>query len=99
MRTIILTCLLSSIFFQESGDKKHSNPSFDYDVARSHEIDPHRRTIPLKGVRPGFNQLRLTLIVSPAGDVANVDAAGEDELLQFWPQLQDEVRLWKFTPF
>jgi len=99
VRTIILTCLLSSIFFQESGDKKHSNPSFDYDVARSHEIDPHRRTIPLKGVRPGFNQLRLTLIVSPAGDVANVDAGGEDEVLKFWPQLQDEVRLWKFTPF
>jgi ankyrin repeat protein len=100
MRTIIAwTCLLSSIFFQESGDKRDSNPSFDYDVARSHEIKPHRRTIPLKGVRPGFNQLRLTLIVSPAGDVASADASGKDEMLRFWPQLQDEVRLWKFTPF
>jgi len=94
MRTIIaLTCLLSSIFFQESGNKRHSNPSFDYDVARGHEIKPHRRTIPLKGVRPGFNQLRLTLIVSPAGDVASADASGEDEILKFWPQLQDEVLL------
>jgi ankyrin repeat protein len=100
MRTIIAsTCLLSSILFQESGDKKPSNPSFGYDVARGHEIKPHRRTIPLKGVRPGFNQLRLTLIVSPDGDVASADASGEDETLKFWPQLQDEVRLWKFTPF
>ena len=100
MRTIIaLACLLSSIFFQESGDKRHSNPSFDYDVARGHEIKPHRRTIPLKGVTPGFNQLRLTLIVSPAGEVASADASGEAEILKFWPQLQDEVRLWKFTPF
>lgn len=100
MRTIIaLTCLLSSIFFQESGDKKHSNPSFDYEVARGHEIKPHRRTIPVKGVHPGFNQLRLTLIVSPTGDVASADASGEDRVLKFWPQLQDEVLQWKFTPF
>lgn len=100
MRTIIaLTCLLSSIFFQESGDKGHSNPSFDYEVARGHEIEPHRRTIPLKGVLSGFNQLRLMLIVSPAGDVMRADANGEDATLRFWPQLQDEVRLWKFTPF
>ena len=101
MRTIIaLTCLLSSIFFfQDPGDKRPSNPSFDYDVARGHEIKPHRRTIPLKGVRPGFNQLRLTLIVSRAGDVASADASGDDKILKFWPQLQDEVRLWKFTPF
>lgn len=100
MRTIIaLTCLLSSIFFQESGDKKHSNPSFDYEVARGHEIKPHRRTIPVKGVHPGFNQLRLTLIVSPTGGVASADASGEDRVLKFWPQLQDEVLQWKFTPF
>lgn len=100
MRAIVaLTCLVSSIFFQESGDKRHSNPSFDYEVARGHEIKPHRRTIPLKGIRPGFNQLRLTLIVSPVGDVKSADASGQDEILKFWSQLQDEVRLWKFTPF
>ena len=81
-RTIVaLTCLLSSILLQQSDDKGPSNPSFDYDVARGHEIKPHRRTIPLEGVRPGFNQLRLTLIVSPAGDVARADANGEDVIL------------------
>lgn len=100
MRTIIvLSCLLSSIFFQESGDKRRSNPSFDYDVARGHEIKPHRRTVPVEGVRPGFNQLRLTLIVSPAGDVVNADASGEEKIVKFWPQLQGEVLQWKFTPF
>ena len=100
IRTIIAsTCLLSSIFFQESGDKKSSNPSFEYDVARRHEIKPHRRTIPLKGVRPGFNQLRLALIVSPAGDVVSADASGDRKILKFWPQLKSEVSEWKFTPF
>jgi ankyrin repeat protein len=100
MRTIIaLTCLLSSILFQESGDKRPSYPSFDYDVARGHAIKPHRRTIPLKGVRPGFNQLRLTLIVSPAGDVVSADASGDDKILKFWPQLMSEVNDWKFRPF
>jgi hypothetical protein len=92
IRTITaLTCLLSSIFFQESGDRKSSNPSFEYDVARGHEIKPHRRTIPLKGVRPGFNQLRLALIVSPAGDVVSADASGDGKILEFWPQLKSEV--------
>ncbi len=100
MRTILaLTCLLSSVFFQKSGDKRPSYPSFDYDVARTHETKPHRRTIPLKGVQPGFNQLRLTLVVSSTGDVVGVDAGGDPKTMSFWPQLQGEVRQWKFTPF
>ena len=100
MRFIVaFSWLLMSVFLQESGDKKPSNPSFDYDVARAHEIKPHRGTIPIKGVHPGLNQLRLTLIVSPAGDVASADASGEDKILKFWPQLRDEVLLWRFTPF
>lgn len=98
MRAIIglIVLLLSG---SAPDEKVPPHPTYDYEVARVHEIKPHRRTIPLKGVRPGFNQLRLTLIVSPAGDVASADASGEDEALKFWPQLQDEVRLWKFTPF
>ena len=100
MRTIIaLSCVLLSIFFQGSGDERHANPSFDYEVARSHEIKPHRRTIPLEGVHPGFNQLRLALIVSPAGDVVSANASGEDKVLKLWPQVEDEVSLWKFAPF
>jgi ankyrin repeat protein len=98
-RIIASTCILLSSFFQESADKRHSNPSFGYDLARGHEINPHRRTIPVKGVHSGFNQLRLTLTVSPAGDVVSADASGNDEILKFWPQLQDEILLWKFTPF
>jgi hypothetical protein len=50
-------------------------------------------------VRPGFNQLRLTLIVSPAGDVVSADANGDGKILKFWPQLKSEVSEWKFTPF
>ena len=49
-RTIIaLTCLLTSLFLSASDEKRPSYPSVDYDVARAHEIKPHRRTIPLEG--------------------------------------------------
>jgi len=99
-RTIIaLTCLLSSISLWSSNEKQPSYPSYDYDVARAHELKPHRRTIPLEGVRPGFNQLHLTLTVSPTGDVVESDATGDSGILKLWPQLQGEVRQWKFTPF
>lgn len=96
---VALTCLLSGIFLWASNEKRPSHPSFDYDIAREHEIKPHRRTIPFEGVRPGFHQLLLTLTVSPAGDVVDARTGGDREVLKFWPQLQGEVRQWKFTPF
>lgn len=97
MRVLILVvCLLSSAFSFAANDDP---PSFDYQTARAHELRPHRRTIPLKGVSAGFNQLHLTLTVSPAGQVLTADPGGDNELLKFWPQLQDEVMQWKFTPF
>jgi hypothetical protein len=89
----------SSILPWAAYQEQPAYPSFDYDVARAHEIKPHRRTIPLQGVRPGFNQLRLTLIVSPLGGVLSEDAGGDAKTLKFWPLLEDEVRRWKFTPF
>jgi ankyrin repeat protein len=99
-RTVVaLTCLLTSLCLWASDEKRPSYPSYDYEIARAHEIKPHRRTIPFKGVRAGFNQLHLTLTVSPTGDVIESDATGEPEILQFWPQLQGEVQQWKFKPF
>lgn len=80
----------------------HQSPhyhSFDYDTARTHEIEPHSRTIPLDGVREGFNQLRLTLTVSAAGEVIDAEAGGAPDVLKYWPQLQSEVRAWRFIPF
>ncbi len=95
----MLALLFSSTFLWAPNDKQRSYPSFDYDVARAHEIKPHRRTIPVQGVRPGFNQLRLMLTVSATGEVINAEANAEPKTLEYWPQLQDEVRKWKFTPF
>jgi hypothetical protein len=86
-------------FLWAQTENRPSYPSFDYDVARAHEIKPHRRTIPLQGVTTGFNQLHLTLTVSPAGDVMDADPGGSPETLKYWPQLQGEVLQWKFTPF
>ncbi len=80
-------------------DTRPNYHSFDYDVARAHEINPHRRTFRLEGVSSGFHQLRLTLIVSPAGNVVDATPHGEPDELKHWPQIQDEIRQWKFTPF
>jgi ankyrin repeat protein len=94
-----VTCLLCSSFLWAQSEKRPSYPSYDYDVARAHEIKPHRRTIPLEGVQHGEHQLHLTLTVSPTGDVVDADPSGDRETLKFWPKLQGEVRQWKFTPF
>ena len=100
MRTVIaLVLLLSNSLFCASTGKQPTYPSFDYDVARTHGIKPHCCTVPLRGVQPGFNQLHLTLTVSPVGDVINAEASANDKVLKFWPQLQEEVNRWKFTPF
>jgi hypothetical protein len=96
---LALAVLLSGIPLGASDKKQSLYPSYDYDVARAHEIKPHRRRIPTEGVRHGFNQLHLTLIVSATGDVVDAQPSGNDELLKFWPQLRTEVNQWKFTPF
>lgn len=91
--------LLLPSFVRGSDEKPAANPSFEYEIARAHELKPHRRTVPLKDVRPGFNQLHLTLTVSPTGDVIDIDANGDKDAMKFWPQIESEVRRWKFTPF
>jgi ankyrin repeat protein len=91
--------MMSSTFVWALTLQQPPYPSYDYDVARTHELKPHRRTIPFAGVDSGFNQLHLTLIVSPAGEVVSADAGGNAEMLKLWPQLQGEVREWKFMPF
>ena len=99
IRLALVLLLISPSLVCASDEKSSAKPSFEYDVVQSHEIKPHRRTVPLQGVQPGFNQLHLTLTVSPGGDVLDVDANGDKEALKFWAQLENEVRQWKFTPF
>lgn len=53
----------------------------------------------MKGVRPGFHQLRLSLKVSKTGEVLTAEASGDREAMKFWPEVQDEVRRWTFVPF
>ena len=97
--SVTIVYLLLCCFAWASEEPQVSYPHYDYEVAKEHEIKPHRRAIPVDGVQPGFNQLHLTLTVSPAGDVIDSKADGNGELLKFWPQLQSEVSQWKFTPF
>jgi hypothetical protein len=94
-----LVCLVSLAGPTLLAQQKAELPSFDYDTARTHEIKPHRRTIPHNGVTEVFNQLDLTLTVSAAGDVTAAEAVGRASDLKFWPDLKPEVMSWKFTPF
>jgi len=96
---VAVTCLLLGAGSRSIGQKPAEYPTFDYGVVYSHEIKPHRRTIPHAGVSSGFHQLHLTLLVSPAGDVMQATADGDDDILKFWPDLRTEVLHWKFTPF
>lgn len=94
-RAVVLACLLAA------GVSNISSQTLpvDYDTARTHELKPHRRTIPHEGVREGLNQLHLTLSVSPSGDVTSAKAEGDKDILSFWPDLESDVYQWKFTPF
>jgi len=94
---LALTLFVSPLRAQDREAPRY--PSFDYEIAHTHEIKPHRRTVPTDGIDPGFHQLRLTLIVSPSGDVQKSEAGGDSDALKFWPQLQPEVSKWKFIPF
>lgn len=94
---VIVCCLLSSLWVY--GQIQPSHPTFDYDIARKHEIKPFHSTVPLQGVEPGVNQIHLTLTVSPDGEVLETKANGDPDVMKFWPQVKGQVRQWRFTPF
>ena len=98
-RTIAFATVLLAAQFCTSEEGKPSYPSFYYGIVREHELEPHRRSFPMAGVEPGFHQLRLTLIVSPTGDVLNAQGWGDEQSLTFLPNVQDEIKQWKFVPF
>jgi len=76
-----------------------SEYSFDYKIASSHEIKPHRRTIPMTGMQDGSSQLHISVVVSPVGAVVDARAESYDGSMEFWPRIEPEVRKWRFTPF
>jgi ankyrin repeat protein len=82
-----------------AGDIKRRHPSFDYDIAKTHEIKPHRRTIPMQGITGGFNQFHLKLTISYGGNVEDAEAESDEATMKFWPQLRDEILRWRFVPF
>jgi ankyrin repeat protein len=96
---LVFACLLSSAAASAQSDKYSSLPSFDYKVARTHEIKPRRHAIPVAGMTSGFNELSIRLVVSPTGEVLDAEASGQPTMMSHWPQLRPEVLQWKFTPF
>lgn len=91
-----VVALGSAALLAQDGAK---TPTFDYNAASTHEIPPHRRSIPLAGVRSGFNQIGLTLTISPAGEVVKAEANTDESTERFWPLIRAEVLGWKFKPF
>ena len=99
--TVALLCLLPGSWLLANEGQKLAYPSFDYQVARDHEIKPHRQMMPVDGMGQEYtsHQLHVELTVSPTGDVTHAEAIDEDGDTRFWPQLEGEVYRWKFTPF
>ena len=99
MRTVCLAIVLLNATIASLSEQPPVQASYFYDVARTHEIQPHRRTIPMEGVSHEFNQLCLKLLISPSGDVVDATATGAPWNMEFWPKLREEVLGWKFKPF
>ena len=76
MRTVCLAIVLLNATIASLSEQPPVQASYFYDVARTHEIQPHRRTIPMEGVGHEFNQLCLKLLISPSGDVVDATATG-----------------------
>src|SRR6185312_6736653 len=93
---LVFVCLLGAFC---SSARTQELPSFDYDVARSHELKPHRRAIPLKGVKEDVYAFHITLTISPSGDVVQAEVTDNGDSIQFWPIAKAEVLQWKFIPF
>lgn len=94
----VLVCYFLSSLWAYS-QSQPSYPSFDYEIARKHEVKPFHSSIPLQGVQPGVNQIHLVLTVSADGEVLDAKANGDPDVMKFWPQVKSQVRQWMFTPF
>ena len=83
------------------GEKRLEYSSLDMKLPKRMRLSRTGDAIPSDGMRFGIGgeQLRLTLNVSPTGEVMDAEAVGEDNALKLWPQVNEEVRGWKFTPF
>ncbi len=89
--------LLAALFLFTAASYGQEPTHFDYDVARTHELAPHRRTIPIEGVHPGFNQIGIIARISESGKVLEAWPNGDSK--DFWPRVKNEVFSWNFKPF
>lgn len=71
----------------------------DVKLARRHALPPRRTTIPGPGAQLGREQIRVTLTVSPEGDVTAAKPDPTSTPAAFWPRVKDEVLRWRFRPF
>jgi hypothetical protein len=78
---LLIGALILSRFVFASEQTGFQYLSIPYDLARTHELKPHRRVVPLSGIPSGFNQLRIRATVSPDGSVTDATAYGNDSAL------------------
>ncbi|HKO03417.1 MAG TPA: ankyrin repeat domain-containing protein [Candidatus Acidoferrales bacterium] len=100
MRLAVLTTIMSALLWAQN-ESHPTYPAYKNDVARQHEKS-HRDFITVEGVDPGANFLYFTIVVSPTGDVMGAFPDSDSStanVLRFWPQVEGEIRQWKFIPF
>ena len=99
MRSLVLPSLLAvSVCFPVAAQSR-SDVTVGYDEAWQHTAQPQHTWVHVPKPGSGMPQLRLTLTVSPQGDVMHAEASGNAEQMQAWPMAQAIVYGWKHRPF
>ena len=99
MRSFVLPSLLAvSVCFPVAAQSR-SDVAVGYEEAWQHTVQPQHTWVHVPNPARGMPELRLTLTVSPHGDVIHADAHGNAEEMLAWPMAQATVYGWKYRPF
>ena len=99
MRSFVLSSLFAMSMCSPIVAQSRSDVAVGYEEAGQHAVQPQHTWVHVPNPVRGMPQLRLTLTVSPQGDVIHADARGNTEEMQAWPVAQATVYGWKYRPF
>lgn len=99
MRKSVLSSLFAMSVCLSAAAQSESDVVVGYDEAWQHTVEPRHTWVRVPKPSRGMPQLRLTLTISPQGDVMNAEAHGSAEEMLAWPAAQATVYGWKYRPF
>jgi hypothetical protein len=100
MRNSVLSSLFAlSVSLSVAAQSNSGVVVVGYDEAGQHNVEPRHTWVRVPKPSRGMPQLRLTLTISPQGDVVHAEAHGNVEEMLAWPAAQSTVYGWKYRPF